>query len=312
MPEADAISELPLFDAVQIQTHTRCNFTCKFCPHGKIPLQHGEMSEETFALVVRRLGEMGFAGDIYPYLMNEPLMDKRLAERVGALRRACPRARIWIDTNGSLATVEVLEGLAAAGASVITMEIYLPRGKAMPERYTRMHAALSDRARSVVFLYERDADAILTNRAGNVPGRPVPKTPWRLPCERPFRQIYIAYDGSLLLCCQDYRREAILGNLHEATLADLWRNEAYARVRRELMRPGRATTLCERCDYSGRPGDMPAAVRARLSAATRLRWRAAWAKATLQDVFGNRMFPRYARSWYRRRVRGGAARREER
>lgn len=312
MPHAAATADVPLFDAVQIQTHTRCNFTCKFCPHGKIELQHGEMSEETFQRVVQGLKELHFTGDIYPYLMNEPLMDKRLVERVAALRAACPKARIWIDTNGSLATAELLEKLVEAGASVVTLEIYLPRGKRMPARYTQMHAALSGKARAHVFLYERDADAILTNRAGNVPGRPIPKTPWRLPCERPFRQIYIAYDGSLLLCCQDYRREAIMGNIHTTPLKDIWHNEAYARVRAEMLRPGRATTLCERCDYSGRPGDMPKALRGKLSAATKVRWKAAWLKAAAKDVFGNRMLARYARSWYARRIKGGAARHEER
>lgn len=309
MPHAD--SDVPLFDAVQIQTHTRCNFQCKFCPHGKIELQHGEMSDETFQRVVEGLKELHFAGDIYPYLMNEPLMDKRLVERVAALRKACPKARIWIDTNGSLATTELLDQLVKAGASVITMEIYLPRGKAMPEKYVKMHAALSPEARAHVFLYERDADAILTNRAGNLPTRPIPKTPWRLPCERPFRQIYIAYDGSLLLCCQDYRREGIMGNLHKNSLKEIWYNEVYARVRAELLRPGRATTLCERCDYSGRPGDMPKSLRGKLSAATKLRWKAAWLKAAAKDVFGNKMLTRYAKSWYKRRVKGGAARREE-
>jgi radical SAM protein with 4Fe4S-binding SPASM domain len=309
---ADPAPETPLFDAVQIQTHTRCNFTCKFCPHGKIELQHGEMTEETFRRVVQALKELDFAGDIYPYLMNEPLMDKGLVERVAALRAACPKARIWIDTNGSLASTELLEKLVRAGASVITLEIYLARGKRMPEKYVRMREALSEESRAHVFLYERDAEAVLTNRAGNVPDRPVPKTPWRLPCERPFRQIYIAYDGSLLLCCQDYRREAIMGNLLTTPLKDLWRNEAYARVRAEMLRPGRATTLCERCDYSGRPGDMPKALRARLGVVTRLRWQAAWLKAAAQDVIGNRMLLRYARSWYARRVKGGAARHEER
>jgi radical SAM protein with 4Fe4S-binding SPASM domain len=305
----DLAVDMPLFDAIQVQTHTRCNMQCSFCPHGKIPIQHGDMDDGTFEKVARQLGAVGFAGTIYPYLMNEPMMDPRLPERVARLRQACPQARIWIDTNGTLATVELLAGLVAAGATTITVEIYLPPGRGIPERHLRLCRDLPPDARRCVFLYERAADAVLTNRAGNLPDRPTPERPLPLPCERPFRQVYVAYDGSLLLCCQDWSREAILGNLHERPMAEIWRMEAYAEIRRRLLRSDRDMNLCRRCDYAGRPSEMPGPFRSRLPVAARTRWRAAWAASAWRDVFGNRMLLRYCRSWFRRRVLGRVSRR---
>lgn len=295
---------IPIFQAVQIQTHTRCNFRCKFCPHGKLPLQHGDMSEDMFSLVVSRLAEIHFAGTVFPYLMNEPLLDERLPQRVGAIRSACPQARIWIDTNGSLADENLLCELVRSGADVVNMEIYLPRGKRLPEKFVAMHRALPDDVRRNVFLYERDGEAVLTNRAGNLPDRPIPKRPYRLPCERPFHQIYIAFDGNLVLCCQDWRRETALGNVREEGLDSIWRGAACEEVRTKLMACDRSMPLCSRCDYAGRPGALSKRFRAGLPPLTRVCWRGAAAAETLRDVFGNRMFFKYARSWCRRRLGG--------
>ena len=299
----------PLFRDIQIQTHTQCNFRCKFCPHGKIPIQHGEMTDETFQEVCRQLGELQFRGTIYPYLMNEPLMDPKLPARIAALRAACPGARIWVDTNGSLATAELLTRIVESGAGVVTMEMYLARGQRIARKYLDMHAELPAHVQERVFIYERAADAVLTNRAGNLPDRPVPARPLALPCERPFRQVYVAYDGSLLLCCQDWRREVIMGNLVETPLIEIWRSSEYERIRGSLLKPDRGMKLCERCDYSGRPSDMPACYRPQLPGGVRVRWRWAWPAAAARDVLGNRMLARYARGWLRRRVLGRIRRR---
>src|SRR5262245_33324273 len=81
---------------VQIQTHSRCNADCVFCPwieseHNTV--NRGEMTNGTWQLVLDRL--MPFAdginrGKVCPYLMNEPLIDRGIFEKINDIYQRFP------------------------------------------------------------------------------------------------------------------------------------------------------------------------------------------------------------------------------
>ena len=70
------------FEAIQIQTVTGCNLSCPFCPANRSPSLYGglgpkireKMTDEVFGALVEQLGHLNFAGEIKPYLMNEPTL----------------------------------------------------------------------------------------------------------------------------------------------------------------------------------------------------------------------------------------------
>lgn len=104
---------------VQIQTTSRCNADCVFCPyveswHAAHP---GQMSVELFAEVLRQLAPFapGLArGAILPWLMNEPLTDPLLFERIEAIYTAFPDTTVWIATNALALNARNTEALLAA------------------------------------------------------------------------------------------------------------------------------------------------------------------------------------------------------
>ncbi len=98
----------------------------------------------------------------------------------------------------------------------------------------------------------------VTNRAGNVaprrhaPGSAgsdnLPRRP--RPCQRPFVKAYIVWNGDVILCNCDWRREVVLGNLEHSSLEEIWRNAAYEALRkRHLTGDLAAGSICSRCDY---------------------------------------------------------------
>ena len=62
--------------------------------------------------------------------------------------------------------------------------------------------------------------------------------------------IHILFDGTVVLCCMDWRREVILGNVRTDTIYDIWNGEKYNKVRK--MVNGKIESppdfICKRCE----------------------------------------------------------------
>ncbi len=102
----------------------------------------------------------------------------------------------------------------------------------------------------------------VTNRAGNVaardsePGGADAAAQRPRPCQRPFVKAYVVWNGDLILCNCDWRREVVLGNLLEDSLEEIWKG---SRAREIRMRHWRgeipSDSLCGRCDYPRRAAE---------------------------------------------------------
>jgi len=107
---------------VQIQTLSRCNADCVFCPyveswHAAHP---GRMDDALWAEVLRQLepfAEGLSKGMVAPYLMNEPLLDPALFQRISDIYARFPDTMVVVATNAVALTernttrlLEVLRG----------------------------------------------------------------------------------------------------------------------------------------------------------------------------------------------------------
>jgi radical SAM protein with 4Fe4S-binding SPASM domain len=91
------------------------------------------------------------------------------------------------------------------------------------------------------------------NHAGNgLMGKKLEK-PLDLICTNPFREVAVQYDGSVPICCMDYGREYIVGNLADEPLQELWYSERWMAVRRILFERRRPMAPCCRCDHPSGP-----------------------------------------------------------
>jgi MoaA/NifB/PqqE/SkfB family radical SAM enzyme len=70
------------------------------------------------------------------------------------------------------------------------------------------------------------------------------------PCEIPWREAYISWDGDVNLCCATYERKDRLGNVFEEPLAAIWNNARFRAARRDILGTRRGEdppVLCHEC-----------------------------------------------------------------
>lgn len=67
-------------------------------------------------------------------------------------------------------------------------------------------------------------------------------------CWMPFSNMNILYKGDVILCCNDWGRKSILGNVNEKSLMDIWNGQEANRIRRHLLRKEyQAVEACREC-----------------------------------------------------------------
>lgn len=233
----------PLFDKICIQTQTECNYNCPFCPNNKVERPHGVMSFKLYKKIIDELSSLKFSGVIYPYI-QEPLLDKRIVKLCEYASEKCPKASIIVETNGSLLTQDLAQKLCSIPKLKIIVNDYTPRNSVI-KRILKFDLSFGERAK--IILRKRSFSERLTNRAGNISEL---KKPLKNFCIIPFVEFYVAFDGKVLLCCQDWKHEEIMGNITNSSLEEVWYGEKYRVVRKQLLRLNRIG-LCSKCDYWG-------------------------------------------------------------
>ena len=101
------------------------------------------------------------------------------------------------------------------------------------------------------YFKKRSFDEKLPNYAGNIP-QEYKKEEFGF-CNYPFRKLTIAYNGDILLCCDDFMYDTCFGNVMKDSLIDSWNAKSYNDYRLALL-DNRRIGLCSACndgqDYS--------------------------------------------------------------
>jgi len=274
---------------IQIQTVTTCNASCVMCPYPKVAkeISHERMDDALYDRLLEECAHEPGLRRIEPFLMNEPFTDNRMIEWIARAKQRVPHAMVTVTTNGSPLVLKVIDRLVRSGLDAIwfsfngaTPETY---EKIMGIPYARVKANLDyllevrpptlqifvnmietklmapEIAENIRYWESRGVRAgvsMLVNRAGNVENydelryTPQAAQPVRT-CELPFYKMYILASGAVVLCCMDWRRHVVLGNVRQQRLREIWNGDAYRRVRR-LHIEGRdgEIDLCKGCSYT--------------------------------------------------------------
>lgn len=249
----------PLFSAVEIETINRCNGLCGFCPVNRRldarPL--ARMSDRLLQKILRELSALSFSGFLGIQSNNEPFLDKKIIDRVGAARRYCPNAHLYMYTNGTLLNVERLGKLLDTGIDSVVIDNYsntLTLHENIRIIDSHFKAMRDRRYIERVTIVVQPENAVRTNRGGSAPNKQGPeydeyKELLGVGCLLPFKQIVIRPDGKISLCCQDALGAVTLGNVNKHSLLEIWSGEQYSQLRQELARNGRRNlALCKKCD----------------------------------------------------------------
>jgi radical SAM protein with 4Fe4S-binding SPASM domain len=226
---------------LEINITDACNRACEFCPHSEEDYQFrtGRAQLSLFSFIAHQLVEKNYTGSIVLCGYGEPTMYKSLREAISIL--ATTNAKIELITNGELLSKEKVKELFAVGLSVINISVY-------EEQYVE-HARLlvEDLKPDQWLIRNRYLGQIeLVNRIEIRNGIIHQKTD---PCWLLAYKMLVNYNGDVMLCCNDWTRSNVYGNIYETNLWAIWSNNLQDK-RLELL-SGQRNGVCANCNIHG-------------------------------------------------------------
>lgn len=279
----------PFPRAIQIQTDSRCNADCVFCGwHDTKSLQpQGKMDEALFRKIVDECGRH-WIGRISPYLMNEPLLDPNMPDKIAYInRRKKFLTKTKINSNGAMLDQGMSEGLVDAGLRHLwisvqgyseetykqSMGLSLTRvlgnidtflavrtrkGKVLPKlTVTTLDTSIVHDELEYARKYWSDRDVnFKIHRVDNRSGKDMSplgtdKPRLRRNCDLFLKQAYVIYTGEVILCCHDWRRSVVLGDLRTQSLHEIWNAPKFLELIRQYQAGDfRNLKICATCTTS--------------------------------------------------------------
>lgn len=246
-----------LIEHIQIQTDSHCNGNCPYCPYPSLhqDLDMGRMDEALFYRIVDQAIDLE-PQRIIPYLMNEPLLDDRLPDFVRYIRERSD-CLIEISTNALAMDHEKRKWLSDIENGLVLLNInnytdpnVINKFIAHRGRSTIVGIIYPMSSKKLVYyrqIFHRYVRNLVTgsidDRSGNVKWDDGFTRVEEGHCyeERLDKWLHILWNGDVILCCQDWKRQHVLGNVKDMSLRDVWMDEPYRKVREDKPE------LCKKC-----------------------------------------------------------------
>lgn len=247
--------------------------------------QKGKMPLDLFIKIIDECSAQEHCQEIALYLQNEPLLDPELALKVRLTKdRSRQRLSTRIVTNGYLLDPNRIEELLDAGIDVISISLnaftaqtyakVMPglefartlknvehllerKGPELMVTLTFMVTAANEHEIKEAIAYWSQRGVLcgaygIGTMSGAVPNfvsiraKSAPAVQQK-ECYMPLESISILTNGDVLLCCTDWARESISGNISHQSLHDIWHSESVATFRREAILDKFEHKICKKC-----------------------------------------------------------------
>lgn len=267
-----------------IESTSICNFHCQMCPrtHGNTLL--GNMDFSLFKKIIDEAKQYG-PRNFCLHLFGEPLLAPQIIEMVKYVKKSDPLNAILLTTNGALLTSEKSEALIKYRLDKISISFTSPDKKTYFEKtgmdrleeieknieqliamkkknksrrpliFVRMIIDQETESQTGEFINKwRKKDVILEirdkhNYGGNIRESRVKKNKKRYPCYHLWLSPAIHWNGDVSVCCNDYERKLVLGNVKNQTIHQIWTGSKIRHYRKlHLQGKYDQMPICDRCD----------------------------------------------------------------
>jgi hypothetical protein len=223
-------------------------------------------------------------------MRGEPLMNPNAVEIVSIFRKHLPQTHIMLTSNSlpllrGKGVAENVNALFNAGLNVLALDAYEASHKAIEQ--VRVHGVQSNSidlfdyidgenkaspytrvkpdVRRIFIMQDMEQAILSGNKVGTKVGSnhagvglPPLEEPLIARCARPFREMTIYHDGSVPLCCNDWRGKFMCGDLNKQEILDIWDGPILNAARVHLYAHDRTFRPCDVCsNKSFRVGLLP-------------------------------------------------------
>ena len=272
---------------VILEISSYCNRHCTYCPVSQVDryTTNTALPEVIFDRVLSDLESIDYDQGVCLNLYNEPTADRGiLLSRIKAIRATLPLSHIYFSSNGDFLNLEYLQEMVEAGLSELYISLHTPKGKPYSDSYaihrlTEISARLQKSIKLTAFspaqtvageikifgiklhVFATNYDLLGSDRAGSIESLTARGTQRMAPCNRPFQDFTISYDGTIFPCCQMFADNKVhkarfsLGNINDyPNIFEIFASEAMASWRRGLLTYGPKTTPCATCSEANVKG----------------------------------------------------------
>lgn len=254
------------------------------------------MPPEQFQRIIDELAETQ-PRRISLYLQNEPLLDKRLPEFTAYVSERIPATSTLVTTNGTNLKEDMGAALVDAGlkrlkvsiqsldpaknkdimgkacdsdkvvANVLAFKKILREKKAkhfdlrISTVVTKMNQNEIEDTRRFWKRHDiRLVTSALENRGGNIQNAldmNIGEMAVRDNCIRPRREMCILFNGDAALCCVDWHRVEVVGNVFEDSVRSVWNGARLQHIRKAFADGdvGSLPEICVNCTESACPSN---------------------------------------------------------
>lgn len=270
--------------SIQIEPTEGCNLGCSFCglrgmrERGTTPWNF--MSLKTAREIASEIARANWPSKIIFAMHGEPTLNPNLVRLINIFRKELPKTVFHLITNGygivndpNFDIPQKIQLLKDAGINHILLDNYSDDGdwskivKKMDgiENIEYLKSGIpmfsSKKEFRILVVPPIRTEKIslvrnLTNHCGAA--FPLDYKDEHKRCTMPFREMSFRYDGSVALCCDDFRGQYPIGNIFDYEIEALWNHERFQAARIMLYNKERSFTPCHGCtNLSMRVGLLP-------------------------------------------------------
>ncbi len=112
------------FTHVLIETIDACTNNCYMCPNYDKTPTRGVMSDETFELIISKLKEVSFSGELHLYAQNEPFIDKKIIDKIYYANQELPNSKIVLISNFTILNDDLIDKILDAPIYNFSCSLY--------------------------------------------------------------------------------------------------------------------------------------------------------------------------------------------
>lgn len=277
--------------SIQIELNEGCNLGCSFCglrgmrEKGTQPWYR--MKRETAERIIAEIKRVHWHSRIIFSMHGEPTLNPNAVRIIKLFRKTFPNTVMSMMSNGygivngfgmvadQKTIIERVYALRNAGLNDLIIDYYSDKGDARTiedaiqdvpdlkiEHLARKVPLYSTNPNGFRVLFnppiqkKKAINRHLCNHCGAA--GPLDMSYQGKRCARPFRELAIRYDGSVAICCNDFRGEYPIGNIMEQSIEDIWYSKRFEAARILLYAGERSFKPCYGCNaMSHRVGLLP-------------------------------------------------------
>lgn len=262
---------------IEIEVFSFCNRKCWYCPNSYIDryTENNLMPVERYLDIINQLKEIDYDQEITYSRYNEPLSHREIIlERISQARTLLPKCKLRTNSNGDYITHDYIEELRDSGLNELFIQQYLANDELYDHQ--KIKDMMLKKLNFLGFEYDLITDIYnhrieynikvdgmtvhLRARNFSIEGTSRTKKVSEFneryvrtqSCRQPFNNMYIDYNGSVMVCCNTRsdvpdHNNGIMGNIKDEKLWDIYSGSKYNYWREHLKDNSPKTGICEKC-----------------------------------------------------------------